>query len=639
MASDTYQQLMAAIQKGSAETVAGLLKKKVDVNKRSHWDTPLAAAASRGHAEIVELLLAAGADPDSSGGSTTALTGALVEGHPEVAMRLLEAGADPEGTADYSQVTPLALAAARGLDAVVQRLAKKGADLNRPTTAESGGLEASPLVLAAASGRAATVRLLLSLGADPHRRDAEGLTAYQRAQAGGHQAVLEALREAGVEGVLESPDDRLLAAAEQGSSDGVETALREGAQLGVRDERKATRGFTPLMLAAWNGHGAVLERLLAAGAGPDDCEPEDPSTSSMLQFVTAEQARELGAGLERNALMLALERGHPELAQPLLAAGSATDFKDATGYTPLHLAAEQGQVEAVRALLGAGADPGADPNASGCALATVAGATRWVTGQQGGVVQVSDEGVRSLVPCPAQDVLAAAMVLVAAGADLEGEGPLGTALIQAARNGHLEVVQWLVEAGADPAHEVEGETALDVARLYKQQAIVDWLASRGAGAGGGLPEPPAPEPYREVRKPRLGRAAKTKKFQASLQELAARCGSDPVEMEECSGGYTLHVAARARQSLDTEELQQEFLERGCLVFEPVVSTVKGGPERLAILPTTQVYQAIAAMGTNGVNVGLGPGNIIDWLQRLEEHQPFRLTTIAPTPWRDVSPAP
>ena len=56
--------------------------------------------------------------------------------------------------------------------------------------------------------------------------------------------------------------------------------------------------------------------------------------------------------------------------------------------------------------------------------------------------------------------------------------------------------------------------------------------------------------------------------------------------------------------------------------------VRDLPERIAVLPTTDRYAAIAAMRTNGTNYDLGTGDIIDWLKELETTNPHRITRIA-----------
>jgi hypothetical protein len=47
--------------------------------------------------------------------------------------------------------------------------------------------------------------------------------------------------------------------------------------------------------------------------------------------------------------------------------------------------------------------------------------------------------------------------------------------------------------------------------------------------------------------------------------------------------------------------------------------------RIAVVPTTDKYQVLFAMQTNGQNYDLMPDDVVAWLRALEKHQPFLLT--------------
>jgi ankyrin repeat protein len=102
----------------------------------------------------------------------------------------------------------------------------------------------------------------------------------------------------------------------------------------------APDGFTALGLAAFFGHPALVEWLLAKGA-----DPNVASNNAMrvrpLHSAAANGDPELAAGM----------------AAALLAAGAEPDAVQEGGFTPLHEAALNGKLELARLLLNHGADP------------------------------------------------------------------------------------------------------------------------------------------------------------------------------------------------------------------------------------------------------------------------------------------
>ena len=164
-----------------------------------------------------------------------------------IVSALLDAGADLEHRLPGG-VTVLMLACALGMPDIAARLLTAGADID---AGDSQGL--APLHCAALygfTGRDRTRLLalfdtLLLAGAEADMPAAGGVTPLL--------LLLGARAEPG------SACDEAVVMA------GLERLLEEGVSLEVQDPR----GFGPLHLAALHGLGAVVQRLLRAGADPD----------------------------------------------------------------------------------------------------------------------------------------------------------------------------------------------------------------------------------------------------------------------------------------------------------------------------------------------------------------------------------
>lgn len=124
---------------------------------------------------------------------------------------------------------------------------------------------------------------------------------------------------------------------------GVAVGLREAALLG--DARRIRRllsrgadpapaeGWSPLHLAAWGGQTRAVRALLACGVPVDLAGP---------------------VAADCTALHLAVLEGHGPVADALLASGADPDREDAAGWTPLHQAADRGDLAMVKRLVRAG---------------------------------------------------------------------------------------------------------------------------------------------------------------------------------------------------------------------------------------------------------------------------------------------
>lgn len=427
--------------------------------------TPLAMAAGSLRPEWVRGLLDAGADAatQSSQGYGAVLTAVYhcthrqVDAGLQVVRMLLEAGAHPSGVTSYSE-SALRVASHLGRFDLIKLLLEAGAD--------AGQLGWSPLHHAVALGTLEETVELLRCGADLAARDWWERTPWLLALAVGDVAKAEALLQAGA--VLgdrgRCSETNLTCAALNDGARCMAWLIEQGADVRAADEF----GGTPLMSAAENGAVACVAVLLARGA--DLHALNHVSSSAISHAATPDVLRLLvGAGADLNyvdgtgssVLKDAAEEGDLAVLQAALQLGATVDITS-TGDTPLHAATGADQLEPMRLLLDAGADPNAR-DVDGCTplmSARSAEAVRLLL-VHGADVRICDQtGGTALASQRDPDAIQA---LLEAGAAVNPPGARGgdAPLTQAARAGATAQVEALLAAGADVgAATHEGLTAL-----------------------------------------------------------------------------------------------------------------------------------------------------------------------------------
>ena len=196
----------------------------------------------------------------------------------------------------------------------------------------SGASSIAPLAEAVELGRPQHVRGLLEDGLDPNGAQADGMTALHWAA---HRDNLET----------------------------AELLLEFGADPDAQNRY----GVTPLYLACVNGNGAMVGLLVTAGANPNGVQRGGETvlmTAARTGNVDAVRvlldhgaevgAREAVGG--QTALMWASAEGHAGVVRLLIKSGASVEARLASGFTPLLFAVREGRIEAMQALLEAGAD-------------------------------------------------------------------------------------------------------------------------------------------------------------------------------------------------------------------------------------------------------------------------------------------
>jgi len=180
-------------------------------------------------------------------------------------------------------------------------------------------------------------------------------------------------REALVEAIATDPErgerrngrTPLMLAAFMGHGEAVVALLARGANVNARDHE----GTTPLIFGCSSGDRAICEALLTAGADPrlmSEDRVNPLSIACSKESLRGLVPRLLAAGADPTvvdndqdtALHTAASYNFAELVPMLVAAGAPLNSQNEDGKTPLMLAAEEGADAALQALLAAGADVG-----------------------------------------------------------------------------------------------------------------------------------------------------------------------------------------------------------------------------------------------------------------------------------------
>jgi ankyrin repeat protein len=388
---------------------------------------------------------------------TAALISAVSRNDVATTERLLQAGADVNAANEFG-ATALYAAAAHADPAMAERLLAAGADANAPLLSGE-----TPLMEAARRGNLATVQALLARKANPNAQEGNGgQTALMWAVAEHQVAVVDELvrRGADIGARSKAGSTALTFAAQQGDADCIRILLAAGAK---PNDAMGKSGLTPVIIASAMAHADAVTTLLDAGADPNAV---DRRGYTALHLVVRDS--DYGIDLKsKDAIVKTVKALLAHGANPNVRfrqdkpnAKTVTEIV-LQGATPLLLAAEVNNLDAVKALVDGGADPLIPTDQGTTPLILAAGA-----------------GTDVLRPrSPEERAMAVETVkyLVEHGADVNAAGQFGwTALHAAAYQGLNDVAAFLVSKGAKlDAKDGFGQTPLSISMSVLVKDIGD----------------------------------------------------------------------------------------------------------------------------------------------------------------------
>lgn len=385
-AEESPYALIGAAHRGDTDKVKALLSQGLDVNKKGHeyGKTALMYAVEAGYCEIAQMLLDKGADVNivDNNGQTALMLGVRWFAYAK------------ENDTKYAQI--------------IQLLLDKGANINAQDNDGKTALMYMVNALNSFSPDAhVRVKSLLTAGADVYMKDKAGETAITYALERNLVDVLEIFKNNGIKSSSTGNVDlEFLSAVAMRDLNAVKKLLDQNVNINTRDERNNTAlilaarggyldivsllldkkadveakygktklalesGNTALMFAAYGGQDEIVKALLANGA--DINAKNNFDNTALLLAAYRGQTEIVKLLLENGADINAKNRsgdtalwcavyddrcGHPELIKLLINKGVDVNTSHEYGYTPLIKAVLSNNIETVKILLAAGANP------------------------------------------------------------------------------------------------------------------------------------------------------------------------------------------------------------------------------------------------------------------------------------------
>jgi ankyrin repeat protein len=455
--------LVEAVRNQDQQKARTLLSQRADVNVRSaDGSTALLWASHWNDRATADRLLRAGADPNAANEfGMTPLSQACINGSAELVELLLKSGANPN-TRVATGETPVMTCAKTGSVDAVRALIARDADVNAVEPVE----HQTALMWAAAERHADLVKALIDAHANLHTRTRKGFAVLHFAARQGDEEIVRILLAAGMNVNLRTQPDEPASVGGKAPAGPAATSDPVGLVAPARSGRgnALTGGFTPLLIATVRGKVDLALFLLDHGADPNISE----AGFTALHWASA--TWENGSsnpvyGFEDPMSGIPNRQRKLKLVKALLAHGADPNarmqrrppvgggYTDVNGATPFLLASSVDDVEMMRILLAAGADP------------------KLVTGSKTTPIMAAS-GLNHLVgesSVTEAQALAAVHFLLDLGLDPKGLTTFGeNALFGPAYRGWNTLLAQLIDLGVN-------------VNAVSRASITPWLAASGQG--------------------------------------------------------------------------------------------------------------------------------------------------------------
>jgi ankyrin repeat protein len=451
--------LFGAVRVGEEKITQTLLKGGAEVDAPLSMDhngvavggcTALYIAALLGHLPSCKVLASSGASLEAANDlGYTPLMAAIEGDHEEVIDFFLKSGANVNPNVIATMEVeglggafPLYTATRKENLAVIKKLLKRGADVNR--TAPNGW---TSLKSAAQQGSFEIVKVLLDAGADPNIADDTNYTPLMNAVSGEHEDIVKILLKFNADPNVQSgenPEDddwepgrsALMDAAVSGNVAIARELLKSGAKPNLLN----SKGRTALHSAVISGNADMVALLLKSGADPNVFGNDDEKMSALDLALRrwASEDEDDREGAISDVLDLMLKKGLPS-------------DRGSLHETALDLVTD-GYLEVVELLRkhGFSVDPNYPKN--GASQLFIAAA-------------IGDDRLQS------------AELLLKIGADANYKSRAGLSVLSlAARNGAVQLSELLLKVGANVMDRNSANAlAYDLAVIYGHDDLIDLL--------------------------------------------------------------------------------------------------------------------------------------------------------------------